>query len=148
MKATKKKTVGAVSELNNRIDACIVLQQQIDAIKVRLDAERAGVKEILVSNKLDRYATATGNEALIIEKTAFTWNPDALQGALSEGDFEELCPRKPAAENLRKRMESDKDFAKRVKKCFKKKTPTKSLELRAKGQAESSEKVTPIEDAA
>lgn len=148
MKATKKKTVGAVTELNARIDGCIVLQQQIDAIQERLDAERAGVKEILVSNKLDRYATAIGNEALIIEKTGFTWSPDALQGALSKSDFETLCPRKPAAENLRKRMESDKDFATRVKKCFKKKVPTKSLELRAKGQTESSEKVTPIEDAA
>lgn len=147
MKATKQKTVGAVSELNGRIDACITLQLQIDAIQVRLDAERAGVKDILVGAKLPRFATASGNEALIIDKTAFTWNPQALQGVLSKGDFEELCPRKASGELLCKRMESDKDFARRVKACFKKK-PSKCLELRAKGQTKTSEKVTQIEDAA
>ena len=78
MKATKQKTVGAVSELNGRIDACIVLQQQIDSIQERLNAERAGVKDIMDSAKLSRYATATGNEALVIEQTALTWNPVAL----------------------------------------------------------------------
>jgi len=105
------------------------------------------VKDIMDGAKLSRYATASGNEALVIEQTVLTWNPVALEGALKEDEFEELCPRKPVGEKLRKRMESDKDFAARVKKCFKKSAKSR-LELRAKGQSESTGKVTQIEDAA
>lgn len=147
MKATKQKTVGAVSELNGRIDRCVALQQQVDALDAQLKAERASVKEILESNNLPRYATATGNEALLIEQTVLTWNPVSLESALQPDEMDELCPRKPVGEKLRKRFESDKEFAARVKKCFKK-SGKKNLEVRAKGQPEANANVTPIEDAA
>jgi hypothetical protein len=147
MKATKQKTVGAVSELNPRIDKCIELQTQIAALTAALNAERTCVKDIMEHAKLERYATAVGNEALVIGTTTFTWNAAALESELSEDEFEELCPRKPVGEKLRKRFDSDKDFAARVKKCFKRSNKNK-LELRAKGAEPASENVTPIEDAA
>jgi hypothetical protein len=102
MRESKKKTVGAVSDLNRRIDRCIELKNEIAEREAELKAERDAIMGTMQNADLTRYASAAGNEALRVTSESVTWNVAALEAALSDDEMDELCPRKAESAKLRK----------------------------------------------
>lgn len=136
MREVKQTTAAAVSVLDERIAKAVALQLEADRIAELLKSEREAIKSTLDGAGLDRYATKDGHEAVLIASEVFTWNAIALDAVLEGDDVDELIPRKPEGAKLRKRYDSDADFAKAVKGCFKRSHKT-ALEVRGATQIEA-----------
>jgi hypothetical protein len=126
MRKVKRSTEAAVAELSERISRAVSLQQQVDALNVELKGEKAAIKEVMEDAGLERQATATGEEALLVSEERLVWNVEKLADVLNDDEFETLCPRKAAGEPLRALLGADEERAKELRKCAR---ASKSLRL-------------------
>jgi regulator of replication initiation timing len=130
MNSTNRKATAALPSLQEAIDQAVGLQNQVDELCQRLSALRAEIKHAMEELGVERQLTASGNESLLIPKTAFIWNRDKLEKVLDAEAFEHLVPRKPEGDKLRQLLDaSPADFARQLRGC-KKDRQTLALELR------------------
>ena len=69
-------------------------------------ALRDRIKTTLKDAGLERFAGASGAEALLIDQAIYTWDPVKLEVVLSPATFDIYCPRKPDSQGLRAYMEA------------------------------------------
>lgn len=106
MRTTKQKTAATIETVAPMIAAAVMMEQQAEELQTRAKAHRAAIKEALQAAGLERYATPTGYEALLIEKVTLSWSVDKLAALeLDDEEFEQLCPRRPNGEQLRAWLE-------------------------------------------
>lgn len=128
MKTTKRDVAGAIRELNQRIPLAVQLQQEIERVSALLQAEKAAIRECLDAAGQPRHAVADGSEAVLVDEERLTWNVKKLEGFLTPAAFDELCPRKPESQKLRKFL--DWMAPELLRQCAKG-SHTSRLELRA-----------------
>lgn len=134
MKTAKKSSGAAVSLLNELIPDAVTISAQIDALAAVLKAKHEAIKVTMLDAGLDRFATESGGEALIIDAEVLTWDVEKLEKFLKDDLFEQMAPRKPNGTELRKLLDvykgSENQDAKSLRACAKAKTQRR-LEVRA-----------------
>lgn len=118
MKQTRQLTTAAVDALSREIARGVELTRRGAEIEAELRAVRAHIRDVMEDAGIERQATATGDEALLVTRVGLSWDAGKLRDVLSRQQFAELVPPTPDGSGLRALMEaSNAAFADELRRC-------------------------------